>query len=59
MVMNFNPLVFTNMMLLTPVFALIGLTDVFIIFYGVFYPIAAFGRYIMLYRKLPGVSKSP
>lgn len=58
MVMNFNPLVFTNMMLLTPVFALIGLTDVFIIFYGIFYPIAAFFRYIMLYRKLPGVSKS-
>ena len=57
-VMNFNPLVFTNMMLLTPIFALIGLTDVFIIFYGIFYPLAAFGRYVILYRRLPGVSKS-
>ena len=56
-IMNFNPLVFTNMLILLPIFALIGYLDVFIIFYGVFYPIAAFGRYVMLYRMAPGVVK--
>ncbi len=57
MIMNLNPLVFTNMMVLIPIFALIGYLDLFIIFYGIFYPVAAFGRYVMLYRMVPGVVK--
>lgn len=56
-IMNVNPLVFTNMLILLPVFALIDYLDLFIIFYGIFYPIAAFGRYVMLYRMVPGVVK--
>lgn len=55
LLMNINPLTFTNMMLLIPVFAIIDYLDVFIIFYGAFYPLAAFSRYIILYRKVPGV----
>ncbi len=56
--MNVNPLTFTNMMLLIPVFALIDWLEVFIIFYGIFYPVAAFARYIILYRMVPGVQGS-
>ena len=56
-VMNINPLTFTNMMLLIPVFAVLGYLEVFILFYGVFYPLASFGRYIMLGRMVPGVQK--
>ena len=56
-VMNVNPLTFTNMLLLLPIFAALGLLDVFVIFYGMTYPMAAFARYVMLYRKVPGVKK--
>ena len=56
-IMNLNPLTFTNMMLLLPIFAILGFMDIFIIFYGIFYPVAAFGRYVMLYRMVPGVVK--
>lgn len=55
--MNLNPLVFTNMMVLILVFAVIDLMEVFILFYGVMYPVVAFGRYAMLYRMVPGVQK--
>lgn len=55
--MNLNPLTFTNMKILLPIFAVLGLMDVFVIFYGIFYPMAAFGRYVMLYRMVPGVVK--
>lgn len=56
--MNLNPLTFTNMMLLIPVFAAIGYPEVFIIFYGVFYPVAAVFRYVTLYRMVPGVNEA-
>ena len=56
--MNLNPLTFTNMMLLIPVFAAIGYLEVFIIFYGVFYPVAAVFRYVTLYRMVPGVNEA-
>ena len=45
------------MKILLPIFAVLGLMDVFVIFYGIFYPMAAFGRYVMLYRMVPGVVK--
>ena len=57
-IMNINPLTFTNMKILIPVFAILNLMDVFIIFYGIFYPVATFFRYINLYRRIPGVQKS-
>lgn len=57
LIMNLNPLTFTNMKILLPIFAVLGLMDVFVIFYGIFYPMAAFGRYVMLYRMVPGVVK--
>ena len=56
-IMNLNPLVFTNMMVLIPVFAALDLMDVFVLFYGTMYPLAAFGRYALLYRMVPGVPK--
>lgn len=55
--MGFNPLLFTNMMILLPIFGFINLMEIFIVFYGIGYPIAAFGRYAVLYRKLPGVGQ--
>ncbi len=56
-IMNLNPLTFTNMKILLPIFAALGLMNVFVIFYGIFYPMAAFARYVMLYRMIPGVVK--
>ncbi len=56
-IMNFNPLTFTNMKILLPIFAVLDLMNVFVIFYGIFYPMAAFARYVMLYRMVPGVVK--
>lgn len=56
-IMNLNPLTFTNMKILLPVFAVLNLMNVFVIFYGIFYPMAAFARYVMLYRMVPGVVK--
>lgn len=56
--MNVNPLTFTNMMLLILVFAIIDYLEIFIIFYGIFYPVAAFFRYVTLYRKVPGIQKN-
>lgn len=55
--MGLNPLLFTNMMILIPVFAAVDLMEVFIALYGICYPIAAFGRYVVLYRRLPGVKR--
>ncbi|MBQ8179842.1 MAG: CDP-alcohol phosphatidyltransferase family protein [Candidatus Methanomethylophilaceae archaeon] len=55
--MILNPLVFTNMMVLTPVFALLDMMDIYVLFYGVMYPLAAFARYVLLYRMVPGVPK--
>ena len=58
LIMNINPLTFTNMKILIPIFAIVNLMDLFILFYGIFYPIATFFRYITLYRRIPGVQKS-
>lgn len=55
MMMNLNPLVFTNMKLLCVVFAILNIMDLFIIFYGLLYPVAAFARYVILYKRCPGV----
>lgn len=55
--MNLSPLTFTNMKILLPIFAILDLMNVFVIFYGIFYPLAAFARYVMLYRMVPGVVK--
>lgn len=51
--MMLNPLAFTNMMVLIPVFAAIDCLDIFIIIYGIAYPVGAFVRYISLLRKIP------
>ena len=56
-IMNLCPLTFTNMKILLPIFAVLNLMSVFVIFYGIFYPLAAFARYVMLYRMIPGVIK--
>ncbi len=57
LIMNLCPLTFTNMKILLPIFAVLDLMSVFVIFYGIFYPLAAFTRYVMLYRTIPGVVK--
>ena len=44
---NINPLTFTNMMCLVPIFAAVKLLDVFIIIYGILYPLAALNRYFV------------
>ena len=49
-----NPLAFTNMIVLVPVFAALDRLDLFIIFYGMMYPAGALLRYVMYLRKLPG-----
>ena len=51
--MSLNPLTFTNMMFLIPIFAVLNLLNIFIVFYGIMYPIAAFIRYIILARSIP------
>ena len=47
MISNLNPLTFTNMMCLLPIFAALKCLDVFIIIYGVLYPIATVIRYFI------------
>lgn len=53
MIMSVNPLSFDNMMVLLPIFAALNLLEVFILFYGIMYPLAAFGRYVILARAIP------
>ena len=53
---DFNPLVFTNMMFLIPIFAILGLMDVFVIFYGIFYPLATIFRYFSYFRIIDDLS---
>lgn len=50
--MNFNPLVFTNMMLMLPVFAILDLMGLFIIIYGVGYTLVTAARVVIMYRDL-------
>ena len=50
--MNFNPLVFSNMMLLLPVFAILDLMGLFIIIYGIGYTVATAVRVMIIYRDL-------
>lgn len=50
--MNFNPLVFTNMMLMLLVFAALDAMSVFIILYGLGYSLATTGRILLLYKDL-------
>ena len=57
-IMNINPLTFNNMMILILVCALLDIMDLFVIFYGIFYPLAAFFRYILLYRSIPARKNS-
>lgn len=47
---NINPLTFTNMMCLIPIFAIFGIMDVFVIFYGILYPLATIFRYFTYLR---------
>lgn len=50
--MNLNPLVFTNMMLLLLVFALFDLMGVFIILFGLGYALATVARIMIVYLDL-------
>ena len=50
--MNINPLVFTNMMLMLPVFAILGQMGLFIVFYGIGYAAVAIVRVLIYYRDL-------
>ncbi len=54
-IMDINPLTFTNMMALIVVFAVFDIMDIFVILYGVAYPISTFGRYLILLKRTPGV----
>ncbi len=48
-----NPVAFTNMIVLIPIFAALDRLDLFIIFYGIMYPLGAMVRYAIYLRKLP------
>ena len=50
--MNFNPLVFTNMMILLLVFALIDQMGLFIVVFGTGYSLATISRILIVYRDL-------
>ncbi len=50
--MNFNPLVFTNMMLMLLVFAIFDAMSLFIVIYGLGYSLATSARILLLYRDL-------
>ena len=52
-IMSLNPLAFTNMMFLLPIFAALKALDIFILFYGLMYPVVSFARYIILARDIP------
>ena len=53
LLMNLNPLTFTNMLCLIPIFALLNLMHIFILFYGVMYVLGAVARYVVLARAIP------
>lgn len=52
LLMNFNPLVFTNMKIMLLVFAVINQMGLFIIVYGLGYAAAACARVLLLYKDL-------
>lgn len=51
--MSLNPLTFLNMLFLLPIFAVLDMMYLFIIFYGCMYPLGAFARYVILAREIP------
>lgn len=51
-VMEFNPLLFTNMMLIMVVMAALDQMGLFIVFYAVGYACAIFARFLIFYRDL-------
>lgn len=57
-IMDINPLTFTNMMALIVVFAIFDLMDLFVILYGIAYPVSTFARYLILLKRTPGVQKN-
>ena len=50
--MNFNPLVFTNMMIMLLVFACLDIMGWFIILYGIGYSLATVARILLVYVDL-------
>lgn len=52
-IMQVNPLTFTNMMTLILVFALFDQMWLFVLGYGIGYPLAAAFRFSMLYKRCP------
>ena len=52
-IMDLNPLTYVNMMFLILVFAIIDMMWLYVILFAIGYGMAALGRFVILYRKIP------